>query len=418
MKALNKTSDLKTFLGIGALTKPFLSNDELNKQTSLVKERLLKEGKNADIEDCLLDFVRSNLQTTTNKRTIAAHQFSRTAKEIFESGEATGCTDYALVFATLCRQLNIPTTILETAQKEWVNKFINKMGDCNMHYGHTFCECFLNDKWILVDPTFGKTDWHYDSSQPIKLIDYKIASSVSYLPYFRGLDMGKLTIKLHNEMMDSAVKLLYGSTYDNKKVVEKFHQIKSPNELKSFMDNILTYGFMDHDNIEHLQTMHDLEKHRVLSVEEILYYKLETCAEAAKLAKYWFSTNGYECKLFFERIKRHEHETGEYFNHSTHFYILFNDPKLGWCRFEQSSTDDAGVTVFGDYDRAIKHVIDDVELTRQNQIDFNKDRDVDFDTYGIYQFEDIYDDDSYITINQKADEFESVLNQKTKSASF
>lgn len=421
MKKLNDTMDIQIYLKHGKLTKPFLTDDELKSELERVKNALLKEGKPAEIEDCLLAFVHEKIKMSEDQNFIKANKYSRTAGEIFKNGVSTGCTDFAYVFATLCRQLNIPTTLLQTAQKEWVNKYVNQLAsddpnkDYRMHHGHSFCECYIHGKWVLVDPTSCIIDWKYDSTMPIHLNDYKIDESMDYLPYFRGTDLKeKQTLKQFTNNEEIAVRLKFGKTFSYKNVVDQFHKIKNPEELKTFMDTILTYGYIDTDGVEHTATMRGIENHKVLSVEDILLYKYETCAEAAKLAKYWLSTNGYECKLFFERIKRHEHETGEYFNHSTHFYILFNDHKNGWCRFEQSSTDNAGITEYGTFDKAIKHVIEDVELTRQNQIDFNKGRDVDFDTYGIYQFDDIPNDWTYKIIDKKADELDSVLNEESK----
>ena len=415
MEKLNKTTDLKRFLESGKLTQEFFNVEKLKKELEKISKKREEQNLDSDIEQCLLEFVHQNLTLCEDKDFVINNQFSRSAQEIFESKFATGCTDFAYVFASLARQMGIPTTILQTAQKEWTNKLINNIGDFKKHYGHTFCECFVNGKWILVDPTTKNIDWKYDESNSFKIrTEWKVGASKTFLPYFRGLDLEK-RMNLNEFLIkeNEIVKEQFSQIYDTEVVKKRFEQVNTPEMLKDFMDEILSYGYIDTQNIEHTETMHGVENHRVLSIEEIFNYKYETCAEAAKFAKYWFVKNGYECKLFFERIKRREHETDKYFNHSTHFYILFKDKKKGWCRFEQSSGDlKTGVLSLGDYSTALKHIVEDVEITRQNQIDYNKDRDVDFDTYGIYEFKDIKDGWTYRNINKTADKSVNILNEQ------
>lgn len=411
---INKTTDVNKFLEQGELTQQFLDANDLKNKLETISKQRKEKNEDGDVLLSLLDFVHQNLEYCEDKNFVVNNQFSRTAKEIFDSRLATGCTDYAYVFACLARQIGIPTTILQTSQKEWTNKFINNLGDTKMHYGHTFCECFVNRKWILVDPTTKNIDWEYDKNNSFKIrTEWKVGNSKTFLPYFRGLDLEK-RMSLNEFLLteNKIVKEQFSEVYNTEIVKKRFEQINTPEELKDFMDEILTYGYVDTQNVEHTETMHGVENHRVLSVDEIFKHKYETCAEAAKLAKYWFDKNGYECKLFFERIKRHERETDEYFNHSTHFYILFEDNKKGWCRFEQSSGElKTGVLVFGKYSTALNHIIEDVEITRKNQIDYNKDKDVDFDVYGIYEFKDIKDGWTYKSIDAAADKSINILNE-------
>ena len=89
---------------------------------------------------------------------------------------------------------------MHTAEYNWVNKLINN-DDFNIHLGHSFCECFINNEWILVDPTCRKIEKMYDPN--IIELSYTVNGSKKFLPYFRGLDLGKKqTIKEHNEDMD------------------------------------------------------------------------------------------------------------------------------------------------------------------------------------------------------------------------
>lgn len=76
-------------------------------------------------------------------------KFSRMAKEIFLSGKYTGCTDYALVFETITRQLRIPTIHIQLADLDWIEDLNSKVIGCVR--GHHMCECYINNKWVCVD---------------------------------------------------------------------------------------------------------------------------------------------------------------------------------------------------------------------------------------------------------------------------
>jgi len=78
--------------------------------------------------------------------------FSRTSEDIFQSGILGGCSDFALVQATLFRAVGVPSRIVMTANADWMLNFrTNKM---SMGEGHSFIEVYLEDRWYLVDPTY------------------------------------------------------------------------------------------------------------------------------------------------------------------------------------------------------------------------------------------------------------------------
>jgi transglutaminase-like putative cysteine protease len=68
----------------------------------------------------------------------------RDSNQIIEDGFVTGCTDIAHVFASLTRKGGIPTRYVETIDKSSEDGSV----------GHVYAECFVDDKWIKVDPTF------------------------------------------------------------------------------------------------------------------------------------------------------------------------------------------------------------------------------------------------------------------------
>ncbi len=200
------TDDDKNFyLSSGKLTESFLDDE-------FVLERVLcdynsKREKGVDITkiDSLLSWIHTKTKFGDDEY-IENHKFQHTAKELWQSQKMTGCTDYALLFATFARQIGIPTTILHTAQDDWFLKF-RQNGEAKHHMGHYFCECFYGDKWILVDPTFRKIKKEYNPN--LLRLSYKVAGSSVYIPYDRSLDLEKKqSILEHNQHMDEMCRNL------------------------------------------------------------------------------------------------------------------------------------------------------------------------------------------------------------------
>ncbi|MBQ8908853.1 MAG: transglutaminase domain-containing protein [Clostridia bacterium] len=199
MTSLDLT-DCKTYLKNGSLSQPFLADEIIQEKIEINFINQLKTGHFVTEIEGLIDWLHHMVKHTNDRDFIKENQFQRSAQEIWASKVATGCTDYALLFATCARQLGIPTTLLHTAEFNWIERL--KAGeDSKLHYGHSFCECFYNGKWILVDPTCRKIMYQ---DYPKKLeLDYNINGNSVFIPYFRGLDLGKKqSIQQHNEIMD------------------------------------------------------------------------------------------------------------------------------------------------------------------------------------------------------------------------
>ncbi len=191
--------DKEKYLSSGFLTVPFLPDNFVAEKVKLDYYNRLNKGKDANIIDSLMRFIHSNISYSSDLY-IQKQKFQRTAEEVWNSKHTSGCTDTAIVFATLARQLKIPTTILHTAQYEWLER-LKKGEDYKQHKGHSFCECFYENKWILVDPTAGKIMMDYNPQKIV--LDYALDNSNTFIPYFRGIDIGqKMTVKQHNEIMD------------------------------------------------------------------------------------------------------------------------------------------------------------------------------------------------------------------------
>ncbi len=98
-----------------------------------------KDEKSAHFLESIYLWIHANAKYCADKE-IQKLKFMRTAQEIWESKKASGCTDFAILYATFARQLNIPTTLLHTEEYERFQKLKNGK-DCDRHFGHSFCEC-------------------------------------------------------------------------------------------------------------------------------------------------------------------------------------------------------------------------------------------------------------------------------------
>lgn len=191
------------YLKNGSLTKSFLSDEYVVSKVMCDYNAKTSKGVKITVIESLYNWIATHVKIG-NKEFNNKFKFRRTAVEIWDSKTATGCTDYATLFATFARQIGIPTTILHTAEENWIKR-LQQNQDYNLHYGHSFCECFYNGKWILVDPTCRKIEWEYN---PERLqLSYKVGGNSTFIPYKRCLDLGKRqTISQHNKIMDESCK--------------------------------------------------------------------------------------------------------------------------------------------------------------------------------------------------------------------
>lgn len=199
MRKLNTTNDVVKYLNHGEMTKPFLDDDYVLKKVMCDYETKKKMGMPCSKIESLYLWIAHNVKSVKNDP-ISDYKFQRTAKEIWESKVATGCTDYAMLFCTFARQIGISTTLLHTAELNWLERLKDgQRGGTNI--GHSFCECFYEGKWILVDPTAREIEYEYNPEY-IEL-SYKLGGNDTFIPYLRGHDLGEAqTVKEHNEKMD------------------------------------------------------------------------------------------------------------------------------------------------------------------------------------------------------------------------
>lgn len=196
MRELNK----EYFLNYGVLTAPFLKDEVVTEAVHICIKNYSNNGETINDLQSLVKWV-NYLINFDDIDDVEVKRFSRNCKEIYDSKIALGCTDYAILFATFARQLGIPTTILHTAEENWLVNYQNGT-PLKTHYGHTFCECFYNEQWILIDPTAAIIIGKYDQNKII--LPYDLSGCNVYYPYQRELDLlKKMTTMEHNAEMDN-----------------------------------------------------------------------------------------------------------------------------------------------------------------------------------------------------------------------
>jgi len=103
----------------------------------------------------------------------------RSASEILDSGYSTGCTDTALAFIVLARELGIPTRYVETFDADWL-----KDTNTKRIKGHIFVDILADGEWRVYEPKKGFT----------KNNDYSM-NGIKYVEVGKGLDFSEIYIK-------------------------------------------------------------------------------------------------------------------------------------------------------------------------------------------------------------------------------
>lgn len=160
--------------------KKYLNNGPQTEITPLIK-KITASFKSKDLYLILeiLNWLKNNFKATNSTEEKIKLFRKRTASDILKSRIVTGCTDYALAFIALARAKDIPTKYVETIRRKWLD-----LGNKDHIEGHIFAECFINNKWYIIDPQEGA----------IK-IDYK-----RFVIFKQGLDSWNIGIKNFNEL--------------------------------------------------------------------------------------------------------------------------------------------------------------------------------------------------------------------------
>ncbi|MBR2468329.1 MAG: transglutaminase domain-containing protein [Clostridia bacterium] len=198
MKKLTK-KDIDLYLNFDEVTAPFLETDYVLEKVMYDFEAKQKAKIPNTKLHSLFNWIDAKMKYEREEKFNSENKFARTAKQIWESGKTTGCTDYAILFMTFAKQLGIPTTMLHTASRSWVAN-LQETKKPTSNQGHNFNECFYDNKWVLVDPTCRKVIEKYNPNQI--LLSYEVGGENTFVAFDRTVSFERTNIKQYNKNMD------------------------------------------------------------------------------------------------------------------------------------------------------------------------------------------------------------------------
>jgi len=78
--------------------------------------------------------------------------FGRHISEILETRHMSGCHDYGVLFAALARAKGFTVNYMQAFNVEQIQSYQANPENITAASGHVFCEVWLDDDWVLVDP--------------------------------------------------------------------------------------------------------------------------------------------------------------------------------------------------------------------------------------------------------------------------
>lgn len=132
----------------------YLGEGTLTKQTELIKFIAKRIIGSTDEEKIRNMFAFLNTEVPI-KKSNDSRKFQKTAEEILNSRQRTGCSDSAILFCTMARAMGIPAMMVVTFDKDWRENIV-KGKNVNETVGHFYSAVYLRDKedegvWKLID---------------------------------------------------------------------------------------------------------------------------------------------------------------------------------------------------------------------------------------------------------------------------
>lgn len=187
MRRLEDDYDTFYFLNKGVLTSPFVDSEQIEDSVRDVYKDQVRKMPSANMVTGLIEFVHSVVKNRIKANANNVNKFNRTAEDVFDSRKTIDANDYTLLFATFARQLRIPTTCLFAVEKNKLQDIVERNNEREV-LTKSFCECYYDDQWILVDPEKGIVNYDYNPNS-INVLDEK-GKEKNYAAYYRGLDFG------------------------------------------------------------------------------------------------------------------------------------------------------------------------------------------------------------------------------------
>jgi transglutaminase-like putative cysteine protease len=175
----------------------FLGEGRFTKRTARIKEIAGQlENSGIPVWQAASWYVRTGLNYNDSDKSKLFRK--RIASEIIESGFKTGCTEIAIVFACLAREMGIPTRYVETFEEQYLNN--GRLGDIQ---GHVFVDMLLDGEWKGYEPKTGNF-----------LLNGYVLNGRRYIEAGKGIDFSEVYLKENGvyrpkpECLDSEHKLV------------------------------------------------------------------------------------------------------------------------------------------------------------------------------------------------------------------
>lgn len=172
-----------------------LVNDGQNKVGPAIKEFAQEFEKIESIDDIvnLYQVFRTNMKHDVDK---IIPKFERTSEEIIASKVRSGCSDVGTALAPILRLKGIPTIYVQSAHIDWIKDFYEKNENATRVRGHIFLEIYLDNKWMLFDPTNGHLYPDYDYNNK-----YLPQGCIAFSKSLNGHELGFVSLKTNNDKM-------------------------------------------------------------------------------------------------------------------------------------------------------------------------------------------------------------------------
>ena len=214
------------YLEAGRMTE---LNDEIIKLSRIASNTIFNKMLNRNANGKIV----RKLVVLMQKRTKRLNQpndnrkFRRTAQEILESGERTGCCDSSTLFVALARAQGIPTMQVITFNKE-EGRESDITGD-SIHSGHFFSACYISD-------IYGKYSWVIiDTDRPVSYIEDVTLKKMNLLD--RNIDHRFYAFAYANDYRDVNINGLKIDSISHMCQIQKIAYDQSDKSLLSYHNN-------------------------------------------------------------------------------------------------------------------------------------------------------------------------------------
>lgn len=136
------------------------------------------------------------------------------------------------------------------------------------------------------------------------------------------------------------------------------NNIKTPNDILTFMNENIKYGWLDIYNNEHIKTMKDFRKlYRTSSLAETLEHKIGTCIEQVYLMHTLLDKINITNKMFCTRVYEDKNFNDLEADEHMHCFVLYflNDKVY---QIEHPNWEKIGIYEFDSEESAIKEIND------------------------------------------------------------